>query len=301
MRGWRRCIRRPASSVSRPTNCRPSSHGWPRSCSQLADATDLDGLRKQEPGSRRTYLKVARQLSATRAHRRRAQLGEQVTKAMQDLNDGRRPLRGGAAPCEPVSQGVELVEFMVAGHAGVAPRPLAKVASGGELARISLAISVITSNATTVPTLIFDEVDSAASAARVAEVVGRLLKRLGQERQVLCVTHLPQVASQGNSHFQVAKRHGGKRQDRLAHRGARCQGPRRGSGAHAGRPGDHRHHPQARPGTAGVLIRPSSFHYSSVPCPPWGHTPTWTQAEPWCVTSLAGNLPPPPGCTCIYG
>jgi DNA repair protein RecN (Recombination protein N) len=96
------------------------------------------------------------------------------------------------------------VEFLVAGHAGVAARPLAKVASGGELARISLAISVITSNATTVPTLIFDEVDSGIGGG-VAEVVGRLLRRLGQERQVLCVTHLPQVASQAGQHFQVAK------------------------------------------------------------------------------------------------
>jgi DNA repair protein RecN (Recombination protein N) len=96
------------------------------------------------------------------------------------------------------------VEFLVAGHAGVAPRPLAKVASGGELARIALAISVITSNATTTPTLIFDEVDSGIGGG-VAEVVGRLLKRLGQARQVLCVTHLPQVASQASQHFQVAK------------------------------------------------------------------------------------------------
>jgi DNA repair protein RecN (Recombination protein N) len=93
---------------------------------------------------------------------------------------------------------------MVAGHAGVQVRPLAKVASGGELARISLAISVITSCATSTPTLIFDEVDSGIGGA-VAEVVGRLLKRLGQERQVLCVTHLPQVASQGNQHFEVSK------------------------------------------------------------------------------------------------
>ena len=106
--------------------------------------------------------------------------------------------------CEPSAHGLEQVEFLVAGHAGVAPRSLAKVASGGELARISLAISVITSNAATTPTLIFDEVDSGIGGA-VAEVVGRLLKRLGQDRQVLCVTHLPQVASQGNQHFQVAK------------------------------------------------------------------------------------------------
>src|SRR6185503_12345086 len=100
--------------------------------------------------------------------------------------------------------GLEQIEFMVAGHSGTAPRPLAKVASGGELARISLAISVITSSATITPTLIFDEVDSGIGGG-VAEVVGRLLKKLGQQRQVLCVTHLPQVASQANQHFQVAK------------------------------------------------------------------------------------------------
>ncbi|HWT70970.1 MAG TPA: DNA repair protein RecN, partial [Oxalicibacterium sp.] len=99
-------------------------------------------------------------------------------------------------------------EFLVAGHAGTTPRPLAKVASGGELARIALAISVITSSATATPTLIFDEVDSGIGGG-VAEVVGRLLKRLGQDRQVLCVTHLPQVASQANQHFQVSKKNSG--------------------------------------------------------------------------------------------
>lgn len=107
-------------------------------------------------------------------------------------------------PCEPASYGLEQIEFMVAGHAGTTPRPLAKVASGGELARIALAISVITSSATATPTLIFDEVDSGIGGG-VAEVVGRLLRRLGQDRQVLCVTHLPQVASQANQHFQVSK------------------------------------------------------------------------------------------------
>jgi len=106
--------------------------------------------------------------------------------------------------CEPAAFGLEQVEFMVAGHPGSVTRPLAKVASGGELARIALAISVIASSATSTPTLIFDEVDSGIGGA-VAEVVGRLLKRLGQDRQVLCVTHLPQVASQANQHFQVSK------------------------------------------------------------------------------------------------
>ncbi|QGZ39923.1 DNA repair protein RecN (Recombination protein N) [Pseudoduganella flava] len=170
---------------------------------QLADATDIEGLRKQEAKLKDDYLVVAQKLSATRAVAARA-LSDAVTKAMQDLNMTGGRFEVALNPCEPSAKGLEQVEFLVAGHAGVAPRPLAKVASGGELARISLAISVITSNATTVPTLIFDEVDSGIGGG-VAEVVGRLLKRLGQERQVLCVTHLPQVASQGNSHFQVAK------------------------------------------------------------------------------------------------
>ncbi|RZT08264.1 DNA repair protein RecN (Recombination protein N) [Duganella sp. CF402] len=171
--------------------------------SQLADATDLEGLRKQEEKLKAAYMAEARKLSATRA--RAAQLlGEAVTRAMQELNMTGGRFEVALNACEPAAYGLEQVEFLVAGHAGVAARPLAKVASGGELARISLAISVITSNATTVPTLIFDEVDSGIGGG-VAEVVGRLLRRLGQERQVLCVTHLPQVASQAGQHFQVAK------------------------------------------------------------------------------------------------
>jgi DNA repair protein RecN (Recombination protein N) len=170
---------------------------------QLADASDLEGLGRQEEQRKDAYLAAAAKLSAKRKAAA-ALLSTQVSAAMQDLN-----MTGGSFvvalnPSEPTAHGVEQVEFLVAGHAGVAPRPLAKVASGGELARIALAISVITSHATTTPTLIFDEVDSGIGGG-VAEVVGRLLKRLGQERQVLCVTHLPQVASQANQHFQVAK------------------------------------------------------------------------------------------------
>jgi DNA repair protein RecN (Recombination protein N) len=170
---------------------------------QLADASDLEGLRKQEDKVRQAYLAAAQRLSVARAAAAKL-LGTQVSAAMQELNMTGGSFMVALNPCEPSAHGVEQVEFLVAGHAGVAPRPLAKVASGGELARIALAISVITSNSTTTPTLIFDEVDSGIGGA-VAEVVGRLLKRLGQERQVLCVTHLPQVASQANQHFQVAK------------------------------------------------------------------------------------------------
>ncbi|MBN9355215.1 MAG: DNA repair protein RecN [Herbaspirillum huttiense] len=176
---------------------------------QLADASDLDALRAQEEKLKEAYLAQAQKLSKARA-KAAAALGEAVTAAMQDLSMAGGRFEIALNEVEPAAYGLEQVEFLVAGHAGVAPRALAKVASGGELARISLAISVIASAATTVPTLIFDEVDSGIGGA-VAEVVGRLLKRLGQERQVLCVTHLPQVASQANQHYQVKKRsEGGK-------------------------------------------------------------------------------------------
>jgi DNA repair protein RecN (Recombination protein N) len=170
---------------------------------QLADASDVEGLRRQEEKAKGVYMEAARKLSATRAAAAQ-RLSSQVSEAMQELSMSGGRFVVGLNPCEPAAYGLEQVEFLVAGHAGVIPRPLAKVASGGELARISLAISVITANATTVPTLIFDEVDTGIGGG-VAEVVGRLLRRLGQSRQVLCVTHLPQVASQANQHFQVAK------------------------------------------------------------------------------------------------
>ncbi|MGK5062267.1 DNA repair protein RecN [Janthinobacterium sp. LB3P112] len=169
----------------------------------LADASDIEGLLRQEAKIEAEYRLVAGRLSATR-QAAAVELGHAVTRAMQELSMTGGSFEIALHPCVPAAHGLEQVEFLVAGHAGTAPRSLAKVASGGELARIALAISVITSHATTTPTLIFDEVDSGIGGA-VAEVVGRLLKRLGQGRQVLCVTHLPQVASQANQHFQVAK------------------------------------------------------------------------------------------------
>ncbi len=170
---------------------------------QLADASDLEALRAQEEKLAEAYQSLAQKLSKARAKSAKS-LSAAVTAAMQDLSmsGGRFDIALPAA--EPAAHGLEHVEFLVAGHAGTTPRPLAKVASGGELARIALAISVIASSATATPTLIFDEVDSGIGGG-VAEVVGRLLKRLGQDRQVLCVTHLPQVASQAAQHFQVSK------------------------------------------------------------------------------------------------
>lgn len=170
----------------------------------LQAASDLDALQAQEAQTLTAYMAVAQSLSRARAKAAR-ELAEAVTGAMQGLSmaGGRfdialHALEHGSAA------GLEQVEFLVAGHAGVSPRPLAKVASGGELARISLAISVIASEASPTPTLIFDEVDSGIGGA-VAEVVGRRLRELGTRRQVLCVTHLPQVAALANHHIQVAK------------------------------------------------------------------------------------------------
>jgi DNA repair protein RecN (Recombination protein N) len=108
------------------------------------------------------------------------------------------------ALAEGNAHGLEQIEFLVAGHAGATARPLAKVASGGELSRISLAIQTVTSQVAAVPTLIFDEVD-AGIGGRVAEIVGLMLKALGRKHQVMCVTHLPQVAAAGDHQWQVSK------------------------------------------------------------------------------------------------
>jgi DNA repair protein RecN (Recombination protein N) len=105
---------------------------------------------------------------------------------------------------EPSAHGRDTISYLVSANPGQAPRALAKVASGGELSRISLAIQVIMSESSPIPTLIFDEVDSGVGGG-IAEIVGRKLRLLGQGRQVLCVTHLPQVASQAHHHFRVAK------------------------------------------------------------------------------------------------
>ncbi len=169
----------------------------------LSAASDLDKLRRTEDEARAGYTAVAQRLSAARAKAVR-QMAAEVTRAMQDLSMAGGRFEVALTGIEPLASGLERAEFRVAGHAGTTPRPLAKVASGGELARISLAIAVIAATATPVATLIFDEVDAGIGGA-VAETVGRLLKQLGQQRQVLCVTHLPQVAARGDQHSVVSK------------------------------------------------------------------------------------------------
>lgn len=174
---------------------------------QLADlqaAADIDALRARAEAAEAQYHHAAARLSAARTKIAK-NLGKQVTQAMQTL-----AMQGGrfepvVSSGVPSAHGSDLVEFLVSGHTGTTPRPLSKVASGGELSRISLALSVIASRAARVPTLIFDEVDSGVGGA-VAEVVGQLLKALGERHQVLCVTHLPQVAACGNAQYRVSKK-----------------------------------------------------------------------------------------------
>ena len=174
----------------------------------LTASQNIEALRERVKQEELAYLKQAKQLSQKR-NKAALDLGKQVTTAMQDLS-----MAGGQLEialltlAEGGTHGLEQIEFLVAGHAGSTPRSLAKVASGGELARISLAISVITSKASFTPTLIFDEVDAGIGGA-VAETVGKLLRQLGESHQILCVTHLPQVAAQGNHHLKVSKSQAG--------------------------------------------------------------------------------------------
>ncbi|MGB6105854.1 MAG: DNA repair protein RecN [Pusillimonas sp.] len=166
-------------------------------------AADTQALARQVDTAAAQYTDLAGQLSKAR-QKSSKKLSQQVTGAMQTLAMKGGSFQVGLSACQPGANGNEVVEFLVAGHAGTTPRPLAKVASGGELARISLALSVIASQAARVPTLIFDEVDTGVGGA-VAEVVGRLLRELGERHQVLCVTHLPQVAARGAQHYEVRK------------------------------------------------------------------------------------------------
>lgn len=174
----------------------------------LTASQNIEALRERVKQEELAYLKQAKQLSQKR-NKAAQDLGQQVTTAMQDLSMAGGQLEIALLPlAEGGAHGLEQIEFLVAGHAGSTPRSLAKVASGGELARISLAISVITSKASFTPTLIFDEVDAGIGGA-VAETVGKLLRQLGESHQILCVTHLPQVAAQGNHHLKVSKSQAG--------------------------------------------------------------------------------------------
>ena len=179
---------------------------WISSQEKLAAFTaaqDIESLRQKLKIQESDFLKLAKDLS-TRRQQAAIELGQAVSDAMQRLAMSGGQLQVLVSPTEASRYGIDQIEFLIAAHSGSTPKPLAKVASGGELARISLAISVITSKASFTPTLIFDEVDSGIGGA-VAQTVGELLKQLGGSHQILCVTHLAQVAAQGDHHFKVSK------------------------------------------------------------------------------------------------
>jgi DNA repair protein RecN (Recombination protein N) len=177
---------------------------WRRELQKLDAATDLAGLEQASKAAEMAYLDEARRISKCRSKAVPA-LAKAITLAMQGLGMQGGQFEVRLAPLEQATaHGLEQAEFLVAGHSGSTPRPVGKVASGGELSRIALAIAVTTSQLGQAQTLIFDEVDSGVGGA-VAETVGRLMKQLGKDRQVMAVTHLPQVAACADQHLVVAK------------------------------------------------------------------------------------------------
>ena len=178
---------------------------WKEELQALDAASDLGALQRALDAAQTAFGLQAKLVSSARK-KAAPQLAAKVTSAMQQLgmNGGRFEVALTASEV-PQTYGMESAEFLVAGHAGSTPRPLSKVASGGELSRIALAIAVTTSELGSSGTLIFDEIDAGVGGA-VADTVGLLMKQLGRDRQVMAVTHLPQVAASAHHHLVVSKR-----------------------------------------------------------------------------------------------
>ncbi len=176
---------------------------WLAQLASLAAEDDIEALEAEADHTQKAYLAEAGKLSAMR-RQAAVRLAKTISQTMAELSlgDGRFEVR--LAACEPHSHGLEEVAFLVASHSSLQPGPLDKVASGGELSRVSLAIQTALSAQAGVPTLIFDEVDVGIGGA-VAEAVGRRLAQVASNRQVLVVTHLPQVAAHGHQHMRVSK------------------------------------------------------------------------------------------------
>ena len=171
--------------------------------SALGGGQSLDELIAAEQLASATFMDAAKKLTKSRQQAAK-KFAASVTKSLQELAMPGGKFAVEFTPREPSASGLEGCEFQVAAHEGQTLGPLAKIASGGELSRVSLAIQMLASAKASVATMIFDEVD-AGIGGRVAEVVGRLLRSLGSQHQVLAVTHLPQVAACAQHQFQVAK------------------------------------------------------------------------------------------------
>jgi DNA repair protein RecN (Recombination protein N) len=196
-------------SLARRFKCAPPElpallNTWREQLAKLDAMSDLDKLEKLERTAYAAFESIANSISQKRLQAA-PRLGLAITDAMQELG-----MKGGKFEVAlskldaPAAHGFESAEFLVAGHAGTTPKSVGKVASGGELSRIALAIAVTTSKLGNAPTLIFDEVDSGIGGA-TAQTVGRLMQQLGADRQVLAVTHLPQVAACAHHHGVVSK------------------------------------------------------------------------------------------------
>ena len=165
-------------------------------------------LERQAAEAEAAYRSLARKLSAARAETS-GTFSAEVTDAMHGLGMPGGVFEISLSDGQPRAWGTDAIEFLISANPGQPPMALSKVASGGELSRMSLAIQVIASGGSDIPTMVFDEVDSGVGGG-VAEMVGRRLQQLGDSRQVLCVTHLPQVASLADQHFRISKVTDGK-------------------------------------------------------------------------------------------
>ncbi|MCW5568717.1 MAG: DNA repair protein RecN, partial [Dokdonella sp.] len=168
--------------------------------------TALAKLQRERENQAAAWATASKALTAAR-HRAADGLGAAVAMMLGELGMGKgrfEVVLEATDGNEPTPLGAERCEFLVSANPGQPPRPLRKIASGGELSRISLAIEVAALGLDEVGTMVFDEVDSGIGGA-IAEVVGQKLRRLGSQRQVLCVTHLAQVAAQGHAHLKVSK------------------------------------------------------------------------------------------------
>jgi len=166
----------------------------------------LAELEEQLTASYTHYLQSANKLSNSR-RKMAKKLEKNITETLHSLGMPQSVFKIAVNPLPEergTRNGLDQIEYLISSNPGQTPQPLSKVASGGELSRISLAIQVATIKCGQIPTLIFDEVDAGIGGS-IAEIVGKLLRQLGETRQVLCVTHLPQVAAQGHHHLQISK------------------------------------------------------------------------------------------------